>query len=161
MRHNAIRDLEVELLREACRDVRVEPALLQANQNYHESANSSDNARVDVSAVGLWAPFERSYMDVRIFHPNAPTYLHKNLRQVYRQQEGEKKRQFNDEIINIDRGTFTPLFFSTSGGMWMNCDAYHKRLAQLISLKRDEKYSQVMMYQKDRDMLSPTLSLST
>ena len=91
MRHNAIRDLEAELLREVCQDVRIEPVLLPTQQRLHDSTNSMENARLDVSAIGLWAPFEKSYLDIRIFHPNAPSYTNKNLKQVYKEQEREKR----------------------------------------------------------------------
>ena len=83
MRHSAVRDLEAELLREVCWDVRIEPLLLEANQNFHNSTNTTQGARLDVSAVGLWAPFERSFVDVRIFLPNAPCHIIKNLQHIY------------------------------------------------------------------------------
>ena len=97
MRHNAIRDVEADLLREVCHDVRTEPVLLPTRQIFHGSSNSTDSARLDVSAVGLWAPFEKSYVDVRIFHPNAPSYIDKNLKQVYKEQEGEKRDNITTE----------------------------------------------------------------
>ena len=150
MRHNALRDLEAELLREVCHDVRIEPVLLPTHQSFHESSNSMENARLDVSAIGLWAPFEKSYVDIRIFHPNAPSYINKNLKQVYKEHESEKKRQYNDRVINVERGTFTPLIFSTFGGMGKECDAFRKRIAQMAAIKRDEKYGHVMNYIRTR-----------
>ena len=133
MRHNAVRDVEAELLREVCRDVKVEPELLPVNQDGHNSTNNACKARLDVSAVGLWSPFERSYVDTRMFHPNTLCHASKNLTKLYREQENEKKRLYNDRVLNVDRGTFIPLVFSTSGGMERENLAYHKRLAQLIA----------------------------
>ena len=46
----------------------------------------------------------------------------------------------------MDQGTFTPLIFSTSGGMGMECLRYHKRLATLIACKRREDYSSTMNF---------------
>ena len=65
-------------------------------------------------------------------------------KQVYREQEDEKKRKYNVRIINVERGTFTPLVFSTFGGMGKEGEAFHRRLAQLIADKRNEKYAHVM-----------------
>ena len=116
----------------------------------HQSSNTSENARLDVSAIGLWSPFERSFIDVRIFHPNAPSYINKNLNQVYKEHENEKKRTYNDRIINVERGTFTPLVFSTAGGTGKEAEVYHKRLAERIAPKRNETYSQVMNFIRTR-----------
>ena len=150
MRHNAVRDVEAEQLREVCHDVKIEPELLPTRAGQHLSTNTAERARPDVSAVGLWSPFERSFIDVRIFHPNAPSYLHKNLNQVYSEHEREKKRSYNDRILNIDRGTFTPLVFSTAGGMGKESEAYHRRLAQVIADKRKESYSSFMSFIRTR-----------
>ena len=38
------------------------------------------------------------------------------------------------------------IFISTSGGMGKECEAFHRRVAQLVSMKRNEKYSHVMGY---------------
>ena len=57
MRHNEVRDVEVSLLREVCRDVQVEPGLIPlSGQRFPASTNVSESARLDVSARGLWAP---------------------------------------------------------------------------------------------------------
>jgi len=39
------------------------------------------------------------------------------------------------------RGTFTPLVFSTTGGMGEECARYHARLAELLAIKKGETYS--------------------
>ena len=150
MRHDAVRDIEAELLREVCHDVRVELVLLPTRVAQHQSSSTADKARLDVSAVGLWSPFEKTFIDVRIFHPNASSYLHKSLSTVYMEHEREKKRAYNDRILNIEKGTFTPLVFSTAGGMSKESEAYHKRLAQLIADKRKEPYSKVISFIRTR-----------
>ena len=111
-RHNAIRDAEAELLKEICRDVRTEPELLPIHTEGIVSANNiAEKARLDVSAVGLWSPFERTFMDVRVCHPNAPSYRQKSLPQIYKEHENQKKRQYNDRVVHIEKGTFSPLVF--------------------------------------------------
>ena len=39
---------------------------------------------------------------------------------------------------NIERGTFIPLIFTTTGGMGKECLNYHSRLAELIAIKKGE-----------------------
>ena len=39
------------------------------------------------------------------------------MKQAYRINEMEKKRSYNERILNVENGTFTPLVFSVSGGM--------------------------------------------
>ena len=47
-------------------------------------------------------------------------------------------------MLEVEKGSFTPLVFSTTGGMGPECSKYHKRLGELIATKRNETYSTVM-----------------
>ena len=72
MRHNEIRDFTASLLDEVCGDVQIEPTLipLSGEAQLGKSANTSSEARLDVSARGFWGDrFARTMFDVRIFHP--------------------------------------------------------------------------------------------
>ena len=60
MRHNRIRDLEAELMREVCLDVRVEPALIPIANDTHRGGNTANKARIDVSGVGVRGPYEKN-----------------------------------------------------------------------------------------------------
>ena len=70
--------------------------------------------------------------------------------QLYLQQEQEKKRTYNDRIIQVEKGSFSPLIFSTTGGMGPEATRYHKKIAQLISAKRGEIYSDVVNHIRTR-----------
>ena len=70
--------------------------------------------------------------------------------QVYRTHEREKKRTYNERIIQVEKGSFTPIVVSTFGGMGQEAESFHKRLAQLISEKRNESYSHVVNYIRTR-----------
>ena len=89
---------------------------------------------------------EKAFFDVRIFHPNADSNRSRSLAELYHHHEMEKKRAYNDQIIQVEHATFTPLVFSTSGGEAPECKKYHQRLATLISLKRKEKYAEAISY---------------
>ena len=150
MRHNKVRDLEAELMREVCNDVRVEPELLPLDNDQAVFGNIAQKARLDVSGNGIWGPHERTFLDIRIMHPNSPSYQDKDVRQVYKQHEREKKRTYNERIIQIEKGSFTPIVMSTFGGMGVEAERFHKRLARLISTKRNEEYASVIGYIRTR-----------
>ena len=140
-RHNEIRDIEAEMLSEVCSPVQTEPQLLPITGE-DVRGNQAEEARLDIAAVGLWGPQELSFMDVRIFNPNCDSYRDKTPADVYTLHENEKKNAYNGRVINVERGTFTPLIFSTSGGWGREATAYHSRLAKLIAEKRKESSSQ-------------------
>lgn len=74
MRHNCIRDLEAELMQEVCSDVRIEPALMLLDNNLMSNDNNAENSRLDLSGIGVWGPIERTFLDIRVMHPNAPVH---------------------------------------------------------------------------------------
>ena len=73
-------------------------------------------------------------------HPNANSYRDLTPKQIYKKHENEKKRQYAEIVMEIEQETFTPLVFSTTGGMADECVKYHNRLAELITNKRGESY---------------------
>ncbi len=152
LRHNQVRDLQAGMLTEVCKDVVVEPKLtvLTGEHFMHKSANTSDEARLDVSARGLWSTMDKTYFDVRVFHQGCPSNSKQAVKQTYKKHEDEKKRSYNARIINVEKSTFTPLVFSTHGGMGEEAAAYHKRLASLIATKRGHLYSDVMSFVRRR-----------
>ena len=138
MRHNELRDLEAELIGEVCKDVTIEPEL-QPCEGYqlNPGANTAKDARLDFSARGFWSPLQRAFFDVRVFHPNCKSYVNSKPQAVYTIHENQKKTAYNNRVIEADHGTFTPLIFSNTGGLGKESTVYHKRLAQLIALKRN------------------------
>ena len=82
--------------------------------------------------------------------PNSPSYRRKTISQIYEQHEDDKKRCYNNRIIQVEKATFTPLIFSTTGGMAHECTLFHKKIAQLISEKSKEEYSHVMNHLRTR-----------
>merc|ERR1711874_189674 len=84
----------------------------------------------------------------RVTHPTAISHMKKPLPYLY--IENEKKNMYNDRVINVEKATFTPLVFTTTGGMRPECAKMNKRIAELISEKKGEKYGQVMQYIRTR-----------
>ena len=64
--------------------------------------------------------------------------------------ENEKKRQYSRRVLDIEHGTFTPLIFTTTGGMGQECLRYHSRLAELIALKKGAQYAKTISWIRAR-----------
>ena len=150
MRHNNIRNFEASLLTDICKDIKIEPELLPIGDSSTESSNSAEKARLDVSAIGVWSQMERTFLDVRVFHPNSASYMNTDPQQLYIRHEREKKRMYNDRILQVEKGSFSPLIFSTTGGMGPESTRFHKRVAELISAKRGEQYNDVVNHIRTR-----------
>ena len=83
-------------------------------------------------------------------HLNCKSYVNMESSQVYAQHERQKKRKYNERVIHIEKGSFTPIVMSTSGGMGKEATIFFKRLALLISEKRHEHYAHVLNYIRTR-----------
>jgi len=141
-RHNELRDLEAELLSMVCNDVEIEPVLQEiTGEVLTRGSNKAPDARLDVHARGFWERQRSAFFDVRVCHPNAESYKDLTPQQIYRQHENEKKRMYASRVLEIEQATFTPLVFTTTGGMADECRRYHSRLAELIANKKGEDYA--------------------
>ena len=112
--------------------------------------NQAEKARLDVSGVGVWGSYEKTFLDIRVVHPNCPTYLNKTIDKVYAAHESEKKRHYNERVLQIEKGSFTPIVCTTTGGVGPEANKHHKRIASLIAQKRNENYGDVMNYIRTR-----------
>ena len=62
----------------------------------------------------------------------------------------EKKRACNERVILMEKDTFTPTVISTSGGVGIEADRHHKRIASLIARKRRQSYADALRYIRTR-----------
>ena len=161
MRHNRVRDLEASFMKEVCHNVQIEPLLLPIESDRERGGNTAEKARLDVAGVGVWGSHEKTFLDIRIMHPNSPSYLNKPIEHVYVQHEKEKKRAYNERVLQVEKASFTPIVMSTSGGEGKEAARHHKRIATLISQKRNESYADVINYVRTRlrfSLLKSTLT---
>ena len=152
-RHNEIRDLTATLLTEVCKDVRVEPELQPVTHEVLNgaTANSQDGARLDIAANGVWGGnFERTYFDVRVFNPHAPTNRHTQLSSCYRKHEREKKRAYEQRVREVEHATFTPLVMAATGGLANEANVFYKRLASMLATKWDHSYNTTLCWLRCR-----------
>ena len=84
---------------------------------------------------------KKTYFDVRVFNRNAFSYRDLQMNACYRRHENEKRRAYEQRVREIEHSSFTPLIFSTSGGMGPAATVTYKRLASLIAAKREQPYS--------------------
>ena len=116
----------------------------------YRTSNVSAEARLDVSARGVWTRNQRACFDIRVFYPNARRFQGQTLQQSYLSNEREKKRSYNERILQVENGTFTPLVFSVFGGMGEECKMFFKRLSSMISEKRNGNLSSVASWIRTR-----------
>jgi len=141
-RHNNLRDLGANLMKEVSHDVRIEPPLLEVGTNeiidLPISAITGDEARADFSANGFWQRYQRAFFDVKVCNLFAPSYQSKSLANTMSTMERVKKRKYNTRIQQIERGTFTPLVFGATGGVAREASIFISRLADKLAEKRNE-----------------------
>ncbi|KAG0712407.1 hypothetical protein GWK47_018535 [Chionoecetes opilio] len=137
------------MLREVCRDVSTEPTLLliDGEQLQYRTANIANEARVDVSARDFWTRGQRAFMDIRIFDPMAAC---PPLEAAHQKNEQKKIRSYGDRIRNVDHGSFTPLVFTTSGGMGPKAKCFYSRLADVMAEKKHQPRSHVVAWMRCR-----------
>ena len=132
-RHNEIRDLEAEILQVVCSDVEIEPVLQEVTEGLlPRGANKAPYARMDIRAQGFLAREQSALFDVTVCHPNADSHRVCNL------HENDEKRLYLSRVLEVERGTFTPLVFITTGGMSDECQRYHSRISELLAVKKQE-----------------------
>ena len=69
------------------------------------------------------------------------SYRELSPKQIFQLHENEKKRQYSRRVLEVEQGTFTPLVFTSTGGMADECKRFHSRLAELLALKKGDDYA--------------------
>ena len=127
---------------EVCNDVCIEPSLqpLTGETLSGASAKVEDGARLDIAASGFWGGrHDRAFFDVRVFNSHA-TSNQQPIATCYRKHENSKKRDYEQRVREIERGSFTPL------GLGNAAKVCYSRLASMLATKRDQPYSSTMSW---------------
>ncbi len=112
---------------------------------------TQDGARLDIAANGLWGGrHERTFFDVRVFNPHAPSNRNTQLSACYRKHERLKKRAYDQRVREVEHASFTPLVLSATGGMTNEATHFYKRLASCLANKWDHTYSSTMSWLRCR-----------
>jgi len=107
-----------------------------------------DGTRLDIAVNGFWeGHFEKTYLDVRLFNPHAPSNRNTSISNRYRKHEVEKKHAYEQCIQEVEHSIFTPLVFSATRGMAkLSTTFYIQRLASLLAVKWDHSYSSTLSW---------------
>ena len=111
IRHNEVQDLTASLLTEVSHNIQTELSLQPVTTETFSptSANTTNDARLDIKTRGFWSRGQDAYFDVRVFYPNASSYHSLSLKFAYKRQEDAKKHEYGHCIRDIEHGFFTPL----------------------------------------------------
>ena len=87
-----------------------------------------------------------AFFDVRVFNPFAKTHMKSELDKAFETAENEKKDEYNERVIKIEHGSFTPLVLSAYGGYSRETERFMSRLITKIAEKRDVPISVIANY---------------
>ena len=146
LRHNSIRDTFAKLLSMFCKDVQTEPALLPTTATLATGTVTGEAARLDVSARGIFSPLEKTFLDIRVTHPNAPYQRNKSIATIYKDHEKQKRTAYSDRVTNVEKASFIPVVMSTFGGYAPEAEHLVKRMGCMIAKKRGEHYADVVRH---------------
>ena len=85
-------------------------------------------------------------MDIRVFHPMAPSNASKSIPAMYICHESEKKRKYNSRVLNVEKAAFTP----HNRCMGKEAVLFYKKAAEKISNTTNQSYSDVISYIRKR-----------
>ena len=89
-------------------------------------------------AGGFWSRGVTAFFDVRVTHVNSKCNHGKETSTIFKEQEEDKKRKYQQRVLDVEMGSSTPLVFGTNGEMGADC--FLKRLAEKLSEKNEEPY---------------------
>ena len=84
--------------------------------------------------------------DVRVFNSHAPSNCKSTQTAVYRRHENEKRRSYQQQVLEVEHGSFTLLVSSATGGVGPAVRVTYGRLASLLAEKRSALYRQVISW---------------
>ena len=91
MGHNKMRNITANMLNEVCKDVRIEPPLIELEiEDLNHQVNRSNETRLDVRAIGFWTAGQKAFYDIRVFDHNALRYSRTEIKKCF--QRNEEKR---------------------------------------------------------------------
>ena len=92
----------------------IEPTLQPVTNEHfsHQSTNTETGARLDMRARGFWGiHHQQAYFDIRVFNPLAASNRRSTISTCFRSHNCEKRRFYEQRVRDVERGSFTPLYF--------------------------------------------------
>mgnify|MGYP006862623987 FL=1 len=124
-----------------CIDVEIDPLREISNEQLSKGANNAADATLDIHPRGFCSL-------------KADTCKDLELSNIHKLHEDGKKRKYAERVNIIEHGTFTPLVFTTTGGMSKEYKIYYNRLAELIANKKREQYYTTIAWKRAKTCCS-------
>ena len=68
------------------------------------------------------------------------------LEKTLENAERQKKRCYNERVLNVEHGSFAPLIYSVTGGVGSQAKTFEKLLCNKLAYKKRQKYSNIINY---------------
>ena len=94
-------------------------------------------------------------------HVNSKTNQGKPTAAIFKEQESEKKRKYQQRVLEVEMGSFTPIIFGTKGGIGEDCKMFMKHLAEKLAEKDAEGHPYVISWLRNRVSLEILKSANT
>ena len=123
-RHDGVPNLLTSLIGKIGTSVEVKPRL-QPPHNVRfnlRSALTSPEARLVSKAGGFWSRGVTEFFDASVTHVNSMCNQGKATSTIFKEQEEEKKRKYQQRVQDVEMGSFTPP--ETNGGMGADCNFF-------------------------------------
>ena len=72
----------------------------------------------------FWSRGETAFFDVCRTHLNSTCNQNKSTESIFVEHEKDKKRNYQQGVIDVEMGSFTPLFFGTNGRIGKECKLF-------------------------------------
>ena len=125
------------------------------------SATTSFDARLDVKAGGFRSRGVTAFFDVRVTHVNSKTNQGKPTAAIFKEEESEKKQKYQQKVLEVEMGSFTPLIFGTNGRVGKECKMFMKHLAEKLAENDLEGYPVVISWLRTRISFEILKSVNT
>ena len=102
-----------------------------------------------MKARGFWTPGVTAFFDVRITHVNSRSNQGKHTATIFKEQENEKKRKYNQSHRCRDGNSYTiGVWYKRTGGMGLDSQNFLRTLANKFSSKNKELYAGVISWRR-------------
>ena len=92
----------------------------------------------------MWRPGQNAFFDIRLINVNENSQEHQTVENILKKHEKEKRRAYNNRIMNVEHGTFIALDFSLTEGEVPETSTFHKHIAQKYCEKNEGKYEKIL-----------------
>ena len=151
-RYDDVRDLFASLFMDVCHDFEVEPHLKTSTGEVLTCSECELLwwSSFECQCAGFLAKWATAFFGVGVFNPLAKSHLNQKTDTAFSSNENEKKRQYNQWIIEVEHGSFSPLVFSPYGGNGREAERFLTELALKLSGKNQMDYSIPISWRREK-----------